>query len=164
MVLIRNITKLSSKCLIWKDHLENLCLTYSTLLWSILNELTPWLESASELYRPSNSRLSVKLVPTFAHRGVSHGQCGASRTAVISISRKHFNRTALSTSLEHSLKLLHWNELTPVSASELYRPSDRCLSEKTVPKFPDHSYKLLHSNTQAIYFTRTNAKSISLHH
>jgi hypothetical protein len=28
----------------------------------------PWPESASELYRPSDSRLSVKLVPTFEDR------------------------------------------------------------------------------------------------
>jgi hypothetical protein len=31
--------------------------------------LTLWPESASELYRPSDSRLSAKLVPTFADRG-----------------------------------------------------------------------------------------------
>jgi hypothetical protein len=30
---------------------------------------TPWPQSASELYRPSDSRLLVKLVPTFADRG-----------------------------------------------------------------------------------------------
>jgi hypothetical protein len=30
---------------------------------------TPWLESASELYRPSDRRMSAKLVPTFADRG-----------------------------------------------------------------------------------------------
>jgi hypothetical protein len=30
---------------------------------------TPWLESASELYRPSDRRLSAHLVPTFADRG-----------------------------------------------------------------------------------------------
>jgi CBS-domain-containing membrane protein len=30
---------------------------------------TPWLESASKLYRPSDPRLLVKLVPTFADRG-----------------------------------------------------------------------------------------------
>jgi hypothetical protein len=29
--------------------------------------------------------LSAKLVPTFADRGVSHGQCGGSPTAVFSI-------------------------------------------------------------------------------
>jgi CBS-domain-containing membrane protein len=29
----------------------------------------PWSESASELYRPSDRRLSAKLVPTFADRG-----------------------------------------------------------------------------------------------
>jgi hypothetical protein len=31
--------------------------------------LTPWPESASELYRPSDRRLSAKLVPIFADRG-----------------------------------------------------------------------------------------------
>jgi CBS-domain-containing membrane protein len=30
---------------------------------------TPWPEPASELYRPSDSSLSAKLVPTFADRG-----------------------------------------------------------------------------------------------
>jgi hypothetical protein len=36
-------------------------------LWSEL--LSPWPESASELYPSSDSRLSAKLVPTFADRG-----------------------------------------------------------------------------------------------
>jgi hypothetical protein len=31
--------------------------------------ITPWPESANELYRPSDRRLSAKLVPTFADRG-----------------------------------------------------------------------------------------------
>jgi uncharacterized SAM-binding protein YcdF (DUF218 family) len=31
--------------------------------------ITPWLLSASELYRPRDRRLSAKLVPTFATRG-----------------------------------------------------------------------------------------------
>jgi hypothetical protein len=30
----------------------------------------PWSESAGELYRPSDRRLSAKLLPTFADRGV----------------------------------------------------------------------------------------------
>jgi CBS-domain-containing membrane protein len=30
---------------------------------------TPWSESASELYRPSDRLLSAKLLPTFADRG-----------------------------------------------------------------------------------------------
>jgi hypothetical protein len=45
---------------------------------------TPWPESASELYRPCDRRLSEKLVPTFADRGVSRSQCGGPPTAVIS--------------------------------------------------------------------------------
>jgi hypothetical protein len=32
-------------------------------------EQTPWPESANELYRPSDRRLSAKSVPTFADRG-----------------------------------------------------------------------------------------------
>jgi hypothetical protein len=31
--------------------------------------ITPWSESASELYRPSDRRSSAKWVPTFADRG-----------------------------------------------------------------------------------------------
>jgi hypothetical protein len=33
------------------------------------NNQSPWPESGSELYRPSDSRLSAKLVQTFADRG-----------------------------------------------------------------------------------------------
>jgi hypothetical protein len=36
-----------------------------------LNIRTPWPQSTSELYRRSDRRLSAKLVPTFADRGVS---------------------------------------------------------------------------------------------
>jgi hypothetical protein len=46
---------------------------------------TPWSESASELYRPSDRRLPAKLVPTFAYRGVPRSQRGVSPTAVISV-------------------------------------------------------------------------------
>jgi hypothetical protein len=48
---------------------------------------TPWPESEGELYGPSDRRLSAKLVPTFADRGVSRSQRGRSPSAVISISR-----------------------------------------------------------------------------
>jgi hypothetical protein len=33
------------------------------------NNQTPWSESASELYRPSDRRLSEKWLPTFADKG-----------------------------------------------------------------------------------------------
>jgi hypothetical protein len=36
---------------------------------SIIKTKTPWLESASEQYRPRDRRLSAKLVKTFALRG-----------------------------------------------------------------------------------------------
>jgi CBS-domain-containing membrane protein len=35
----------------------------------INNNLTPWSESASELYRPSDRHLSANWLPTFADRG-----------------------------------------------------------------------------------------------
>jgi hypothetical protein len=35
-------------------------------LSSITNKQTPWPQAESELYRPSDRRLSAKLVPTFA--------------------------------------------------------------------------------------------------
>jgi hypothetical protein len=49
------------------------------------NKQTLWPESASELYRPSDNRLSAKLMPTFADRGVSGSQRGRSSMAVISV-------------------------------------------------------------------------------
>jgi hypothetical protein len=45
--------------------LVNLC----DLEHFILEHLTPWSESESELYRPSDRRLSAKWLPTFADRG-----------------------------------------------------------------------------------------------
>jgi hypothetical protein len=45
---------------------------YRTIVF--FKENTPWPESANELYRPSDRRLSAKLVPTFADRGVSRAQ------------------------------------------------------------------------------------------
>jgi hypothetical protein len=45
---------------------------------------TSWPESASELYRLNNHRLSAKLVPTFADRGESRGQRSVFLTAVFS--------------------------------------------------------------------------------
>jgi hypothetical protein len=46
---------------------------------------TPWPVSARELYRPSNRRLSAKLVLTFADRRVSRSQRGGSLTTAIPI-------------------------------------------------------------------------------
>jgi hypothetical protein len=45
--------------------------SFSFILYIIYIEgnLTVWPESASELYRPSDCRLSAKLLPTFADRG-----------------------------------------------------------------------------------------------
>jgi hypothetical protein len=38
-------------------------------IFNIKKTKTPWPESASELYRPSDRRLSAKRLPTFADRG-----------------------------------------------------------------------------------------------
>jgi hypothetical protein len=46
---------------------------------------TPWPESASKLYRPSDRRLLVKLVPTFVDRRMSRSQRRGSPMVVISI-------------------------------------------------------------------------------
>jgi hypothetical protein len=47
-------------------------------------DMTQWPDSASELYRPSDRRLSAKLVSTFEDRGMSRSQPGSSSTAVSS--------------------------------------------------------------------------------
>jgi hypothetical protein len=41
---------------------------YTQSIMNNYNKQTTWPESASELYRPSESRLSTKLVPTFEDR------------------------------------------------------------------------------------------------
>jgi hypothetical protein len=38
------------------------------------NQHIPWPDSVSELYPPSDRRLSAKLVPTYTERGVSSGK------------------------------------------------------------------------------------------
>jgi hypothetical protein len=44
----------------------------ASLKWSFpTNKQTPWSESASELYRPSDRRFSVKWLPTFADKGAT---------------------------------------------------------------------------------------------
>jgi hypothetical protein len=49
---------------------------YSNIFHKYIKSLcfSRWPESASELYRASYSRLSEKLVPTLADRGVSRGE------------------------------------------------------------------------------------------
>jgi hypothetical protein len=46
-----------------------LWLTINLALMFIYTNSIPWPESASELCRPSDSRLSAKIVPTFADKG-----------------------------------------------------------------------------------------------
>jgi hypothetical protein len=68
------IAKLCLLVIISDDHVtrQSLSVTYnrsSDIVVFITSEKTPWPESASELYRLSDRRLSAKLVPTFADRG-----------------------------------------------------------------------------------------------
>jgi hypothetical protein len=53
--------RLSSHCVFRRRQLKNYRITMAPL--------TPWPETASELYRPRYRRLSAKLVPNFANRG-----------------------------------------------------------------------------------------------
>jgi hypothetical protein len=59
--------KVSEKTIIWRKQLALLLLLVLLLLLLII--ITPWPESASKLYQPSDRRLSAKLVPTFVNRG-----------------------------------------------------------------------------------------------
>jgi hypothetical protein len=79
----------------------------------LLKNLTPWRESASALYRPSDRHLSAKLVPSFADREC-HG---------VSVTDPYDS----------------WRE----SASALYPPSDCHLSAKLVPLFVDRECHLV---------------------
>jgi hypothetical protein len=54
-------TEINEKC---PPKYSNLYYTHS----KIIKKKTPWSESASELYRPSDRSLSEKLLPTYADR------------------------------------------------------------------------------------------------
>jgi hypothetical protein len=73
----------------WFALLINLfSVVFYLLCFSVLthkNKQTPCSESASELYRPSDRRLSAKLVLTFTDRKVSRRQRGLSLAVVISV-------------------------------------------------------------------------------
>jgi hypothetical protein len=55
--------------LIWGCHTPHFRKKQSALNYLVAKNQTPWPESAIELYRPSDRRLSAKLVPTFSDRG-----------------------------------------------------------------------------------------------
>jgi hypothetical protein len=82
----------------------------STLSPQKTKNWTPWPESASELYRPSDRLLSAKLVPTFADRGVSRSQRGGSPTAVILYPQKtNKMKSTVSLTVGYSLGI-YWPE------------------------------------------------------
>jgi hypothetical protein len=53
----------------WSKSTNPMILSTIILLQLSNIKETPWLESASELYRPNDQRFSAKLVPTFEDRG-----------------------------------------------------------------------------------------------
>jgi hypothetical protein len=64
---------------------QTLARTYKFLATDKQTKQSPWPESTSELYQPSDRRLSAKLVPAFLDRRVSRSQRGRSPTVVISV-------------------------------------------------------------------------------
>jgi hypothetical protein len=84
-------------------------------------KLTPWLRAASELYRPSDRRLSAKLVPTFADRGVSNGQCyncynsGYYKSSCLLFKTLRFRDSILSPSSGGTYIWVQSTELVPLS-------------------------------------------------
>jgi hypothetical protein len=65
-LIISSYETRSQESLCWQDPTAIYC---SALLLQMELKKTPWSESASELYRPSDRRLSAKWLPTFADRG-----------------------------------------------------------------------------------------------
>jgi hypothetical protein len=61
-------TRSSTKVLqaLWRKHRNKINALFSR---HCTKKIPPWLESERELYRPSDLRLSTKLVPTFTDRG-----------------------------------------------------------------------------------------------
>jgi hypothetical protein len=74
----------SHKTMLYRDN-ALIIANVTRLIYLCWIAITPWPESTSELYRPSDRRLSAKLVPTFADSEVSRSQRSGSPTAVISV-------------------------------------------------------------------------------
>jgi hypothetical protein len=78
----------SMKCILYSENITSYTtktakiLLFMNFMFPHRNKQTPWPESFSEQFRPSDHRLSVELVPTFEDRGVSHGQRGGSHTVL----------------------------------------------------------------------------------
>jgi hypothetical protein len=82
----------------WHNNVHDKLQKYNSK--QITNKQTPWPESASELYLPSDRSLSAKLVPSFADRGESRSQRDWSPTAVISVKYNSKNKKII--------QLLYW--------------------------------------------------------
>jgi hypothetical protein len=91
------------------DKVQNPAIQVGVFVSHITKKQTPCPDSASELCRPSDRRLSAKLVLTFADRRVSRSQRGGSPTAVISISWTG----AATFSFKYLLNCTHEAEWTP---------------------------------------------------
>jgi hypothetical protein len=60
-----------SKNLIFNSYSTTRYSVYIPMTGWLTYLLTPWSESASELYRPSDRRLSAKWLPTFVDKGAT---------------------------------------------------------------------------------------------
>jgi hypothetical protein len=62
------LTDYSPWCTLW-NQCPSICVLRRTIVKSIGKTKNQWPKSASEIYQPSDHRLSAKLVPTFVDRG-----------------------------------------------------------------------------------------------
>jgi hypothetical protein len=84
-----------------------------------LNNLTPWLWSASELYRPSDRRIPAKLMPNFVDRG-----CRVVRATYPLGRWSRFSRPrAANFSIQVAPQLSSWSWVNPVPDPLLLRIS-----------------------------------------
>jgi hypothetical protein len=124
----------------------------------ILRKQTPWIESESELYRPSYRRLSANLVPNWADRGCRvvsatdpHGrQFRFSRPETLfswnSISIILMRLSGPHSRYTTSQRIWYRRESNPdlsICSQELYRPSYSRLSAKLVSTLVDRGCRVV---------------------
>jgi hypothetical protein len=115
----------------------------------------PWPESASELYRPSDRRLSAKLVPTFYGQRVPRGQ----RDGSLRLYSRFSIPKPLRFSFKAALQLYSRGWVDPVPEPLLLRKSgsaeNRTRTPGSVPRNSDHW------TTEVVYFLLHNIYKFS---
>jgi hypothetical protein len=111
-----------------------------------------WPESASELYRPSDRRLSAKSVPAFADRGLSHSQRSRSPMTVISVFCQE-PLLFLSSSSSIVLMRLSGSRSKPTaSQANLVAAGNRTRTSGSIAKNSDHrTTEAVHSICYLLY-------------